>query len=106
LTATQFLLELRYHDKTLLERLRDMLGGREVMIQSPLYREIVEEAERKGETRAMQQTLLDILEDRFGSDAKDLEVDLKAVEFDRLRELIRFVVRCSSLEAFRERLLS
>jgi hypothetical protein len=76
------------------------------MIQSPLYQEIVEEAERDGETRARRQDILDILEDRFGPDAKDLEVELKATGFDRLRDLLKFAVRCDSLEAFRERLLS
>jgi hypothetical protein len=76
------------------------------MIQSPLYQEIVEEAERKGETRAKQQDILEILEDRFGPEVKDLEVELRAVEFDRPKDLFRLALRCSSLEAFRERLLS
>jgi hypothetical protein len=107
LTVTQFLLKLRYNDKTtLLERLRGLLGGREVMIQSPLYQEIVEEAKREGETQARRQVILDILEDRFGTEAKGLEVELKAAEFDRLREIHKFAVKCDSLEAFRERLLS
>jgi hypothetical protein len=76
------------------------------MIQSPLYQEIVEEAERTGATEAKQQDILEILEDRFGPEAKDLEVELRAVEFDRLKDLFRLALRCSSLEAFRERLLS
>ncbi len=42
LTVAQFLLKLRYDDKAVLQKLRDMLGGRETMIQSQLYQEIVE----------------------------------------------------------------
>jgi hypothetical protein len=107
LVATQFLLPLRYNqDKPLLERLCELLGGREVMIQSPLYQEIVAESEHKGETKAWQQGIMDVLVDRFGSDAEDLEVELKAVEFERLRDLLKFAVKCSDLEAFRRRLLS
>ncbi len=50
LTSTQFLLSLRYNkDMKLLERLRALLGGREAMIESPLYREIVEESRREGD---------------------------------------------------------
>ena len=76
------------------------------MIESPLYREIVEEAERSGEARAMRRAILDIFEDRFGRDASDPEVEWKATEFDRLRDLHKFAGRCGSLDTFRERLLS
>ncbi len=44
LTVAQFLLKLRYDEEPLLTRLKDLLGGREAMIHSPLYQEIVEEA--------------------------------------------------------------
>ncbi|HZW34495.1 MAG TPA: hypothetical protein VFF52_27470 [Isosphaeraceae bacterium] len=106
LTVTQFLLKLRYNETTLLERLRNLLGGRQAMILSPLYQEIVEEAKREGSMEARQQDILEILEDRFGPAANDLEVELKAVPFDRLKELIRFAGKCNSLAEFRERLLS
>jgi hypothetical protein len=107
LTATQVLLGLRYNkDVTLLERLRALLGGREVMIESPVYREIVEEAERKGATEARQEDILDLLVDRFGPAAMALEVELKAVEFDRLSELLKLAAKCRSLAAFRKHLAS
>jgi hypothetical protein len=101
LTVTQFLLELRYDDEAL-KRLRDLLGGHETMIKSPLYQEIVEEAKRE----AMQQAILDLLEDHFGPEAKDLEAQLKAVAFDRLRDLHKFAARSPSLASFRKQLLS
>ena len=107
LVVTQFLLPLRYNkDSALLGRLRALLGGREVMIQSPLYQEIVEESERKGETRARQQDILRFLRGRFGPAAEALEVELKAVEFDRLDELVEFAAKCRNLASFRKRLLS
>src|SRR5215470_16075882 len=75
-------------------------GGRQAMIESPLYQEIVEEAEREGATRARRQDIMDVLVDRFGPAARDLEVELKAVEFDRLRDLHKFAARCRSLASF------
>ena len=51
LTVAQFLLKLRYNDEAVLKKLRDLLGGREAMIQSPLYQEFVEEAEARGRDR-------------------------------------------------------
>jgi hypothetical protein len=79
-----------------------MRRGGEAMIESPLYKEIVEETQRE----ARQQDILDLLEDRFGPEAKDLEPQLKAVAFERLRELHRFAARSRSLAAFRKRLRS
>jgi hypothetical protein len=107
LVVTQFLLPLRYNeDLTLLERLRALLGGRQVMIESPLYQEIVEESERKGEIKARQQDIMDVLLRRFGPPAQALKVELNAVEFDRLRDLLGFAVSCRSLASFRKQLLS
>jgi hypothetical protein len=76
------------------------------MIDSPLYREIVEEARREGETKAMRRMILKFLVARFGMAAKDVEVELKAVEFDRLDDLIDFAAACRDLHTFREPLLS
>ena len=107
LVVTQFLLPLRYNgDKILLERLRALLGGREVMIQSPLYQEIVAESELKGATETRRKDILDFLRERFGPAADELEVELRAVEFDRLAELVKFAAKCRSLTSFRKRLLS
>jgi hypothetical protein len=104
--VTQFLLPLRYNeDVALLERLRALLGG-PAMIDSPLYQQVVEEAERKGATEARRQDILNFLMSRFGPAAKDLEVELKAVEFDRLDDLITFAAKCRNLASFRKRLLS
>jgi hypothetical protein len=76
------------------------------MIPSPLHQEIVEEAERNGETRAMRKMILEFLVHRFGPDAGDLEVRLNAVAFHLLEDLIDFAAECRSLADFRGRLLS
>jgi len=109
LAVTQMLLGLRYNqkeDKPVLQRLRALLGGRQVMIESPIYREIVEESKREGATEGKQEMLLNILLGRFGPAAKDLEVELKAVDLDRLDDLGLFAAKCRNLAAFRKRLLS
>lgn len=54
----------------------------------------------------MKKTILDFLMARFGSAAKELEVELKAVEFERLSDLARLAAECRNLAAFRKRLSS
>jgi len=44
------------------------------MIHSPLYQEVVEEAERKGAIKAKREAILDFLVGRFGPAARELEV--------------------------------
>ena len=68
--------------------------------------EIVEESERKGATEAKRGMLLRFLVSRFGAAAKELEGELKAVEFDRLDDLAEFAAKCRNLASFRKRLLS
>jgi hypothetical protein len=107
LAVTQFFLPLRCNeDASLLERLRALLGGRQAMIESLLYQQVVEEAERKGATEAKREAMLSFLMTRFGPAVKELEVELKAVEFGRLDDLIIFVVECRNLASFRKRLLA
>jgi hypothetical protein len=72
------------------------------MIGPLLYQHIVEEVKRE----VWQQVVLEILEDRFGPEAKDLEEQVRAVGYDRLMELIRLAAKCRSLASFRKRLLS
>lgn len=107
LAVTRFLLPLRYHKGSeLLGRLRDLLGGRKAMIESPLYQEIVEESERKGETKARRQDILKLLVIRFGDSANDLKVEMEAVDYDRLEGLFEQAAGCYDLASFREQLLS
>ena len=102
LTVAQFLLKLRYDDKAVLRKLQDLLGGREAMIQSPLYQEIVEEAQADT-TRKL---ILKTLRNRFGDEAEGLRIELDAVESDRLEALFDQATVCPSLADFRDRLRS
>jgi hypothetical protein len=76
------------------------------MIQSPLYQEIVEEAERKGADKTRKKDILRILRHRFGDEAEDLGIELNAFEYDGLEDLFDQAMICPSLADFRERLLS
>ncbi len=106
LAVTQFLLGLRYNERPLRDKLREMLGGRKAMIESPIYQEIVEESRREGATEARRRDVLNILLVRFGPAARSLEVELNAIEFDRLEDLVKLAVSAHDLDSFRERLLS
>jgi predicted transposase YdaD len=106
LAVTQVLLGLRYNEKSLQNKLRGLLGGHKAMIESPIYQEIVEESRREGVTEGKQEAILDVLVTRFGPAAETLKVELKAVEFDRLRDLVKFAAKCRNLASFRKRLLS
>jgi hypothetical protein len=76
------------------------------MIESPLYQEIAVQLKREATIEARQQDIMDILEGRFGPALRELAVELTAVEFDRLRDLLVFAAKCRSLASFRKRLLS
>jgi hypothetical protein len=76
------------------------------MIESPIYQEIVAESRREGETRARQEDILRFLVGRFGPAAGALEVEVKAVEYERLEDLVTFAAKCRNLASFRKRLLS
>jgi hypothetical protein len=76
------------------------------MIESPLDQEIVEESQREGATEAKREAILEFLVTRFGLMAKALEVELKAFEFDRLGDLIKFAAKCRSPASVRKQLRS
>jgi hypothetical protein len=109
LAVTQFLARLRYNDP----RLFQILGGRQAMIESPLYqelkeewtREVVEKTTREATRAAMITNLMTVLVARFGSKAEALETELKAIADEaRLRELVKQAATCRSLAAFRKQL--
>jgi hypothetical protein len=93
LAVTQVLTRLRYNDPKLLT----ILGGIQVMIESPLIQEII--------ARTKQEDILQVLEGRFGTIPPDIAMRVKGIlEEEKLRELVRFAARCTDLEAFRTRL--
>jgi len=76
------------------------------MIESPIYQELEAELTRKGATEARQKDILNFLVARFGEAAENLEGELKAVDFNRLDELVKLAAKCRSLASFRKRLSS
>jgi len=99
LAVTQFLARFRYNNQKLFQ----ILGGRKAMIESPLFQEL--KAEWTRETTI--EDLMDVLVARFGSKARPLETELKAIDDEaRLRELIKHAATCRTLASFRKQLLS
>jgi hypothetical protein len=71
------------------------------MIESPLLQEIFAEERQQARREATLHSLLILLTSRFGSEAAELEADLKAIEDgDRLMELIKLSASCRSLKSF------
>jgi predicted transposase YdaD len=90
LAVTQVLTRLRYNDPQLLS----ILGGMQVMIESPLIQEIV--------ARTKHEAILQFLEGRFGTVPADVAVRLRGIlEEQILRDLIRHAALCPDLDSFR-----
>jgi hypothetical protein len=95
LAVTQVLARLRYNDSQLLA----ILGGRNVMIESPLIQEIVAEARAK--------SVLRVLSRRFGAVPQDVDAAVRGIQDDtRLEGLLDAAVDCADLEQFRTALRS
>jgi hypothetical protein len=79
----------------------DILGGRKMLIESPLIREIVDESERK----VRMQSMLESLEERFGALPPSISAGLEHVKkIERLSWLNRRAAVCTSLQAFEDTL--
>jgi len=99
LVVTHFLAGLKYNDPSLFV----ILGGREAMLesQSPILQELQEEWIHRGKRRM----ILDLLVDRFGPPALELETELKNITDDsRLKELNKLAFTCPDLDSFRKKL--
>jgi len=95
LAVMQVLTKLRYNDAGLLA----ILGGTQIMIESPLIQELV--ADR------LQKAVVGSLTTRFGVVSPDIVTALHAVQAEvKLYELNNWAASCPDLEAFRARLAS
>jgi hypothetical protein len=114
LAVTQVLTYLRYNDVGLLT----ILGGRKVMLESPLIDELVmekygelltertreaaREATRETACETAHQDIVTVLEARFGDVPRDLAEEIKlVVDGKQLKGLVRTAVACPDLDAFR-----
>jgi hypothetical protein len=95
LAVAQVLARLRFKDPELLA----LLGGRRVMMESPLIKEI------QAETR--QEDILRLLENRFGTIPLEITSHLRKILSEKkLKALFDYACVCPHVEAFRDKLLS
>ena len=90
LAVTQVLTFLRYNDLGLM----NILGGTDLMIESPLIQQIV--------AKKAHEFLLAVLETRFGAVPPDLIEEIQSVDNDdQLIDMVRQAAVCRDLDAFR-----
>jgi hypothetical protein len=95
LAVAQVFARLRFKDPELVA----LLGGKRVMTESPLIREI--------EAQATQRSLLRFLAGRFGTVPAELTAHLRKIRSQKkLEDLVEYAGQCPDLDAFREKLLS
>jgi hypothetical protein len=101
LAVTQVLMGLVQHDAALYA----MFGGKEVMIESPILKELIDEQVAEKVAEGRRQDVLDVLEARFGVVPLDVVQRVKDVtNANHLSQLIKQAARCPDLEAFRQAL--
>ena len=88
---------------------RRILQRREIMLESPFYREILEEGMEKGMEKGMEERLredvLEVLEVRFGGVPPDVEEQVRRLRGRKALEgWLRRAVVVESLQAFEEEL--
>ena len=89
ITVTQVFTRVRYKDPNLLS----ILGGKAVMIESPLIREIVGERGQK--------YILSALPTRFGAVPPEVESEVKSILDETVLDAAhKLAVSCSNLEQF------
>ena len=94
MAVTQVVAGLRYNDPGILA----LFGGRQSMIESPLIQELQAEFTHKGK----QESVLVVLEARFGPVPEDLRTAVQRVQHESaLLALTRLAARCPDLDASR-----
>jgi phage terminase small subunit len=72
--------------------------------KSPVLQELKAERTPEAAMETVRQSIAKVLEARFGPDARRLEGELKAVEEDRLDDVLKLAAKCRSLASFRKKL--
>jgi hypothetical protein len=94
LAVSQVLARLRFPNEELLS----ILGGKQVMTESPIIKQLLAETTQKA--------ILQVLEARFGTVPVEISTRLRRVRREKtLDELVKYAALCPDLDAFRERLL-
>ena len=101
LAVTQVMARLRFPAPHLLE----ILGGKKILIESPLLKELMAEARQEGAQQGRQESLIRVLRARFRTVSKALATQLRAIQDEtQLDALIEQAAVCPSLAKFRESL--
>ena len=101
LAVVQVLARLRYNDP----RVFDILGGKRIMIESPLIDEIVSEAVTETEGEARHELIIEFLRARFYAVPSELERRIRSVQDkDGLARLTRSAATCRNLVSFSQSL--
>lgn len=99
LAVTQILTSLRYNDPGVLS----LLGGREMMRESPLLRSLMDEAKAQGKA----DSVATVIRARFGSLPDDLAAVLANVSDVRILDgMLKHAADCADLSVFRARIPS
>ena len=97
--ALRVLSGLRYPSE-LIDRI---LRRREIMLESPVYREILEEGKALGEESRLREDVLEVIEVRFGIVPSSLEELVRKIRGKRALEgLLRRAILVEDVETFRE----
>jgi predicted transposase YdaD len=103
LAVTQVMARLRFPAPHLLE----ILGGKKIMIESPLLKELMSESRQEGRQQGLQEgrqeALIRFLRARFRTVSESLATRLRAIHDEtQLDALIEQAAVCPSLAKFRE----
>jgi hypothetical protein len=99
LAITQIMAQLAYNNSALLT----ILGGSQVMLESPLIQELM----TKNTAQTTQKNILQVLETRLGPVPQDIATALQAIqEASKLDKLMKLSAACPDLETFHSRLRS
>jgi hypothetical protein len=100
LTITSILAGLRYTEA---RGWVETLGGKSMLAESSVYQQWI--AENSAEIR--QTDIVFILEERFGKVPEAIAVQVRGIiDPEKLKECMRYALRCKSLEGFRKHLIS
>jgi hypothetical protein len=95
MAVSQVLTNLKYNDPELL----DILGGKKIMLESPVLQKLIAETKHD--------YILKLLQSRFGSLPKETVAHVRRIRKEkRLDVLFELAMECKSLEEFQEKLHS
>lgn len=101
LAVTQVLMGLVYND----QRLFDIFGGKEAMIESPVLNNLIDEQVTERLAKQNFALVVEVLQDRFETLPSEVVEQLRSIsDPQRLKELVREAAKSADLDSFRQKL--